>query len=69
MSAHVIMVDIDERDRKLVTAVPGFGGNIVATVVCTSGKPEMATVSPGTYEAKLSNKEATIIEETIPEVR
>ncbi|WP_243680189.1 electron transfer flavoprotein subunit alpha/FixB family protein [Vulcanisaeta souniana] len=61
------MVDIDERDRKLVTAVPGFGGNIVATVVCTSGKPEMATVSPGTYEAKLSNKEATIIEETIPE--
>ena len=67
LSAHVIMVDIDEKDRKLVTAVPGFGGNIVATVVCTGGKPEMATVSPGTYEAKLSGKEAAIIEEAIPE--
>jgi len=64
LSAHVIMVDIDEKDRKLVTAVPGFGGNIVATVVCTGGKPEMATVSPGTYEARVSDKEATVIKET-----
>lgn len=67
LSAHVIMVDIDEKDRKLVTAVPGFGGNIVATVVCTGGKPEMATVSPGTYEAKPSDKEASVIMESIPE--
>jgi electron transfer flavoprotein alpha subunit len=66
LSAHVIMVDIDEKDRKLVTAVPGFGGNIVATVVCTGGKPEMATVSPGTYEARVSDKEATVIKETVP---
>ncbi len=67
LSAHVIMVDIDEKDRKLVTAVPGFGGNIVATVVCTGGKPEMATVSPGTYEARPSDKEASIIMESVPE--
>ncbi|MGC9179336.1 MAG: electron transfer flavoprotein subunit alpha/FixB family protein [Vulcanisaeta sp.] len=67
LSAHVIMVDIDEKDRKLITAVPGFGGNIVATVVCTGGKPEMATVSPGTYEARLSDKETTIIEEAVIE--
>ncbi|WP_367834381.1 hypothetical protein [Vulcanisaeta sp. JCM 16159] len=67
LSAHVIMVDIDEKDRKLVTAVPGFGGNIVATVVCTGGKPEMATVSPGTYEARPSDKEASVIMESVPE--
>ena len=67
LSAHVIMVDIDEKDRKLVTAVPGFGGNIVATVVCTNGKPEMATVSPGTYEARPSDKEAVVIKESVPE--
>ena len=66
LSAHVIMVDIDEKERKLVTAVPGFGGNIVATVVCTGGKPEMATVSPGVYEARISDKEAVIVRETIP---
>lgn len=61
------MVDIDEKDRRLVTAVPGFGGNIVATVVCTGGKPEMATVSPGTYEAKPSDREASVVMESVPE--
>ncbi|WP_069806413.1 electron transfer flavoprotein subunit alpha/FixB family protein [Vulcanisaeta thermophila] len=67
LSAHVISVDIDEKDRRLVTAVPGFGGNIVATVVCTGGKPEMATVSPGTYEARAGSKRAVLISETVPE--
>ncbi|MFB6469918.1 MAG: electron transfer flavoprotein subunit alpha/FixB family protein [Vulcanisaeta sp. AZ3] len=67
LSAHTIMVDIDEKDKRLITAVPGFGGNIVATVACISGKPEMATVSPGTYEARPSSKEAMVIREPVPE--
>jgi len=49
--AHVVHIDIAE-DGSLVGHVPGFGGNIVAVVRITRGRPQMATVALGAYRPR-----------------
>ena len=48
--AHVISLDYEDGD--LVGRVPGFGGNIVAVVKCVDSRPQLATVTPGVFEAR-----------------
>ena len=38
---------LDLSDRCLKCTLPAFGGNVMATVVCRTYKPQMATVRPG----------------------
>ena len=48
LSAHCIAFDLDDRGQ-LVGQVPGFGGSVVASVICPNHRPQMATVRPGFF--------------------
>ncbi len=62
--AHVISLDFDEEGR-LTGRVPGFGGSIAAVVKCINSRPQLATVTPGVFEAKTFDRECKYVEEKL----
>ncbi len=62
--AHVISLDFDEEGR-LTGRVPGFGGSIAAIVKCIDSRPQLATVTPGVFEAKTFDRECKYVEEKL----
>lgn len=44
LTADCTGLDIDEERRLLLQTRPAFGGNIMATIICPSHRPQMATV-------------------------
>ncbi len=46
LTADCTGLDIREEDGALMQTRPAFGGNIMATIVCPSSRPQMATVRP-----------------------
>ncbi|MFH1092510.1 MAG: electron transfer flavoprotein subunit alpha/FixB family protein [Pseudomonadota bacterium] len=52
LSAHCIDLGLDEKGR-LLQMVPGWGGGVIATIVCPDHRPQMATVMPGVMRARL----------------
>jgi len=46
LSAHCIDLRLDSEGR-LLQVVPGWGGGVVATILCPYHRPQMATVMPG----------------------
>jgi electron transfer flavoprotein alpha subunit len=46
LSAHCIDLDVDQNGQ-LLQKVPGWGGGVVATIVCPDHRPQMATIMPG----------------------
>jgi 4-hydroxybutyryl-CoA dehydratase/vinylacetyl-CoA-Delta-isomerase len=49
LSAHCVDLKFD--GRNLIQTVPGFGGNVMANIVCPERRPQMATVAPGVFAA------------------
>ena len=49
LSAHCVGFDIDDQGR-FVGQVPGFGGSVMASVICPNHYPQMATARPGFFE-------------------
>jgi electron transfer flavoprotein alpha subunit/NAD-dependent dihydropyrimidine dehydrogenase PreA subunit len=47
LTADCTGLDIDPKERLLLMTRPTFGGNIMATIVCQSHRPQMSTVRPG----------------------
>ncbi|EPY2282425.1 electron transfer flavoprotein subunit alpha/FixB family protein [Clostridium sporogenes] len=50
LTADCTGLDIDEDARNLLMTRPAFGGNLMATIVCESNRPQMSTVRPGVFE-------------------
>ncbi len=50
LSAHCIDLRLDEKQR-LLQVVPGWGGGLIATILCPEKRPQMATVMPGIMKA------------------
>jgi 4-hydroxybutyryl-CoA dehydratase/vinylacetyl-CoA-Delta-isomerase len=50
LSAHC--VDLKIGRGQLVQTVPGFGGSLLANIVCPQHRPQMATVTAGIFRAK-----------------
>ena len=48
LSAHCVDLKLD--GELLVQTVPGFGGNILANIVCPQMRPQMATVAAGVFD-------------------
>ncbi len=46
LSAHCIDLKID-KNGQLLQVVPGWGGGVIATIICPDHRPQMATVMPG----------------------
>jgi 4-hydroxybutyryl-CoA dehydratase/vinylacetyl-CoA-Delta-isomerase len=49
LSAHC--VDLKFERGQLVQTVPGFGGHLMANIVCPERRPQMATVTAGIFKA------------------
>ena len=64
LTADCTSLAIDEETKKLLMTRPAFGGNIMATIMCTDFTPQMATVRPGVMSAiSIEKEEGEIIEE------
>lgn len=49
LTADCTALDISE-DRDLMMTRPAFGGNLVATILCSEHRPQMSTVRPGVMQ-------------------
>lgn len=47
LTADCTKLEIDPKDKKLLQTRPAFGGNLMATIICTEHRPQMSTVRPG----------------------
>jgi electron transfer flavoprotein alpha subunit len=63
LSAHC--VDLALEHGLLVQTVPGFGGQLMANIVCPEARPQMATVTAGIFEPVAADAEAEVVRETI----
>ena len=51
LTADCTQLEIREDDGALLQTRPAFGGNIMATIVCESSRPQMSTVRPKVMKA------------------
>ena len=63
LSAHCVDLKL-ERDL-LVQTVPGFGGQLMANIVCPRARPQMATVTAGVFRPVTTTAEAAIVAEPL----
>ena len=49
LTADCTILEMDEERGLLQQTRPAFGGNLMATIVCPSHRPQMATVRPGIF--------------------
>ena len=52
LTADCTELDIEAETRHLMMTRPAFGGNLLATIMCTDHRPQMSTVRPGVMLAK-----------------
>ncbi|MCK4777922.1 MAG: electron transfer flavoprotein subunit alpha/FixB family protein [Actinomycetia bacterium] len=57
LTADCTELDIDEENGLLLQTRPAFGGNIMATIICTKHRPQMATVRPNVMKRTEINSE------------
>jgi electron transfer flavoprotein alpha subunit len=50
LTADCTGLEIDTNKRQLLQTRPTFGGNIMATIICPAGRPQMATVRPRVFK-------------------
>lgn len=51
LTADCTSLAIDSETKDLRMTRPAFGGNIMATILCSNHRPQMATVRPGVMQA------------------
>ena len=51
LTADCTSLDVDLEKGDLLMTRPAFGGNLMATIICPSHRPQMATVRPGVFKA------------------
>ncbi len=61
LSTHC--TDLKFERGTLVQTVPGFGGHVMANIVCPSARPQMATVTSGVFKPHANAAAATIVNE------
>lgn len=50
LTADCTKLDIQDETDDLMMTRPAFGGNIMATILCSNHRPQMATVRPGVMQ-------------------
>jgi len=50
LTADCTGLDIDPETKLLLQTLPTFGGNVMATVICQTKRPQMATVRPHVFK-------------------
>jgi len=67
LTADCTELTIDPETKLLQQTRPAFGGNIMATILCPSHRPQMATVRPGVMQAlePEPSRKGELVRETI----
>jgi electron transfer flavoprotein alpha subunit len=55
LTADCTSLDIDAETKNLLMTRPAFGGNLMATIVCSEHRPQMATIRPGVFEKSVKD--------------
>ena len=63
LSAHC--VDLRLERGLLVQTVPGFGGQLLANIICPRQRPQMATVIAGVFSPVTSTRAAEVVPEAV----
>ncbi|MEF9986966.1 MAG: electron transfer flavoprotein subunit alpha/FixB family protein [Bacteroidales bacterium] len=50
LTADCTKLEISEETKELMSTRPAFGGNLMATIMCTEHRPQMSTVRPGVMQ-------------------
>jgi electron transfer flavoprotein alpha subunit len=68
LTADCTVLGIDEEKKILQQTRPAFGGNIMATILCRTSRPQMATVRPRVMKMpeKVEGREGVVIHEEFP---
>ena len=56
LTADCTKLEIDSENKELRRTRPAFGGNLMATILCSNFRPQMATVRPGVMVKQLRDK-------------
>ncbi|WP_026894469.1 electron transfer flavoprotein subunit alpha/FixB family protein [Clostridiisalibacter paucivorans] len=67
LTADCTALDVEEETGHLMMTRPAFGGNLMATIMCTEHRPQMSTVRPGVF-TKLQRDESRIDDNKIEKV-
>ena len=59
LTADCTVLEIEEETNKFLMTRPAFGGNLLATIICPTHRPAMATVRPGVMIKREPKKNAT----------
>ncbi|WMJ79227.1 electron transfer flavoprotein subunit alpha/FixB family protein [Clostridium sp. MB40-C1] len=59
LTADCTALDVEEGTGHLMMTRPAFGGNLMATIMCTENRPQMSTVRPGVFD-KLAKDESKV---------
>jgi electron transfer flavoprotein alpha subunit len=59
LTADCTVLEMDVEQGLLQQTRPAFGGNLMATIVCPTHRPQMATVRPGVFQANPDAAEKT----------
>ena len=59
LTADCTLLEIDPVNGLLNQTRPAFGGNLMATIICPSHRPQMATVRPGIMQPQLLGSDHT----------
>ncbi|MCY6960729.1 electron transfer flavoprotein subunit alpha/FixB family protein [Clostridium brassicae] len=59
LTADCTALDVEEGTGHLMMTRPAFGGNLMATIMCTEHRPQMSTVRPGVFD-KLEKDESKV---------
>ena len=50
LTADCTTLDVEEETGNIAWTRPAFGGNLMATIVCPEGRPQIGTVRPGVFK-------------------
>ncbi len=50
LTADCTSLDVEDGTGHLLMTRPAFGGNLMATIMCTDHRPQMSTVRPGVFD-------------------
>lgn len=66
LTADCTILEMDTEKGLLQQTRPAFGGNLMATIVCPSHRPQMATVRPGIFPAPEPREIRSVVVEDVP---
>lgn len=60
LTADCTSLDIDPETGHMAWTRPAFGGNLMATILCPNGRPQIGTVRPGVFKKAAPQPDRTV---------